>query len=161
AQLAGIHEEIMRLPMGYETPLAEGGGGLSGGQRQRVSLARTLAKNPPALVLDEASSQVEVATQALIERILRQVGGTRIIPAHRLSTVRDADEILVLEQGTIVERGRHDELLTRGGPYARLVRHQLDGSREPAPAARHAPQAVLRPLEFAIGLAEVRVPPAT
>src|SRR5690606_27060487 len=104
---------------------------------------------------------LDVATEALIERNLSQIGGTRIIAAHRLSTVRDADEILVLEQGTIVERGRHDELLTRGGPYARLVRRQLDGSREPTPAARHAPQAVLRPLEFAIGLAEVRVPPAT
>jgi ABC-type bacteriocin/lantibiotic exporter with double-glycine peptidase domain len=130
ARLAAIHEEITRLPMGYLTRLGEGGAGLSGGQRQRVALARALVRRPALLLLDEATSSLDVVTEARIEANLSRLGCTRIVIAHRLSTVRDADVILVIDDGEIVERGTHEELQSRGGYYARLV-----GSQGETPAA--------------------------
>lgn len=126
AAMAGIHDEIAAMPMGYETWLAEGGVGLSGGQRQRLALARAIAHRPTVLLLDEATSNLDVATEATIEQNLRHLAATRIVIAHRLSTVRDADQILFLEGGEIVERGTHDDLVATGGAYATLVSRQID-----------------------------------
>lgn len=126
ARLAGIHDEIMRMPMRYETILGEGGAGLSGGQRQRLSLARALAHQPKFVLLDEATSHLDVATEALVDSNLSQLPCTRIVIAHRLSTVRNADLIVVLDNGCIVEQGTHNELLTRDGYYAMFVRCQLE-----------------------------------
>ena len=121
AQLATIHEEIMQLPMGYETRIAEGGAGLSGGQRQRLALARALAHRPAILLLDEATSHLDVVTEGVVEQNLRHLACTRIAIAHRLSTIRDADTIFVLDHGAIVERGSHAELLSCRGYYASLI----------------------------------------
>lgn len=129
ARLAGIHDEIVSLPMGYDTWLAEGGGGLSGGQRQRLALARALVHRPAVLVLDEATSHLDTATEALVEQHLRDLDCTRIVIAHRLSTVRDADLILVMDEGQIVERGTHDELIGRGGMYAVLAQQPANVAR--------------------------------
>lgn len=126
AQLAALHEDIMRMPMEYETFVAEGGSGLSGGQRQRIALARAIATAPAVLLLDEATSSLDVVTEAAIEQNLRRFPCTQIIIAHRLSTVRHADLILVLDQGQIIERGTHQELLRRNGFYARLIQSQLE-----------------------------------
>ena len=121
ARLAAIDEEIARLPMGYQTYLAERGSGLSGGQRQRIALARALAHVPRILLLDEATSHLDTVTERRIHERLRELRCTRIVIAHRLSTVRDADRILVLENGAIVEAGTHDELIRANGPYAELL----------------------------------------
>ncbi|GAA3442873.1 toxin transporter [Planomonospora venezuelensis] len=123
AELACIHDEICAMPMGYETVLVEGGG-LSGGQRQRLALARALLAEPRILLLDEATSHLDSTTEALIEANLGWLSQTRIVIAHRLSTVRDADLILVVDDGQIVERGTHEGLLARGGRYAALVAAQ-------------------------------------
>jgi ABC-type bacteriocin/lantibiotic exporter with double-glycine peptidase domain len=121
ARLAAVHAEIEALPMGYQTRLAEGGAGLSGGQRQRLALARALAGRPTVLLLDEATSHLDAATEAEVDRNLDRLGCTRIVIAHRLSTVRNADRILVLEGGQVAERGTHAELVARGGLYAALL----------------------------------------
>jgi ABC-type multidrug transport system fused ATPase/permease subunit len=110
--------------MDFETMVAEGGAGLSGGQRQRLALARALTHQPAILLLDEATSHLDTATEQQIEQNLRNLGCTQVVIAHRLSTVRNADLILVLDQGRIVERGNHDALLAQGGLYAELVRTQ-------------------------------------
>ena len=125
-QAAEIHDEILAMPMGYETYVAEEGTVLSGGQRQRLALARALVHTPTLLLLDEATSALDVTTERAIERNLRRLPCTQILIAHRLSTVRNADLILVLEQGTIMERGSHEELLRAQGYYARLIRDQLE-----------------------------------
>ncbi|HEU5374629.1 MAG TPA: peptidase domain-containing ABC transporter [Ktedonobacteraceae bacterium] len=126
AQLAALHDDIMHMPMEYETFVAEGGNGLSGGQRQRIALARAIATAPAILLLDEATSSLDVVTESAIEQNLRRFPCTQIIIAHRLSTVRHADLILVLDQGQIIERGTHQELLRRNGFYARLIQSQLE-----------------------------------
>ncbi len=135
-RLADAHDFIIRQPRGYSTLIGERGSTLSGGQRQRLAIARALLKDPPILVLDEATSALDAATEARVSRALRTLmqGRTTFIIAHRLSTVRDADEILVFEAGRIVERGTFQALLARGGRFAELVQTQL----APAPQAMAA-----------------------
>jgi ATP-binding cassette, subfamily B, bacterial len=125
AKLAALDEDIAQMPMGYESFVAEAGNTLSGGQRQRLAIARALANNPTILLLDEATSALDVITERIIEQNLKALACTQIIIAHRLSTVRDADTILVLYQGSIVESGSHAELLEKQGYYAKLIQNQL------------------------------------
>jgi ATP-binding cassette, subfamily B, bacterial len=120
----------MAMPMGYDTFVSEGGSALSGGQRQRLGIARAIAHKPTVILLDEATSHLDVETERRVAENLRTLACTQIIIAHRLSTIRDADAILVLDQGTIVERGNHHDLLRRAGHYARLVRQQLERGGE-------------------------------
>ncbi|MEX1019712.1 MAG: peptidase domain-containing ABC transporter [Litorilinea sp.] len=123
-RLACIDRDIAHMPMNLETLVAEGGAGLSGGQRQRLALARALARKPAILLLDEATSHLDTATEYTIEQNLRAVGCTQIVIAHRLSTVRNADIILVMDEGRIVEQGTHAELLAANGTYALLANNQ-------------------------------------
>jgi len=129
-RMAEAHDFIMRQPNGYDTMVGERGATLSGGQRQRLSIARALLKDPPVLILDEATSALDAATEAKVAKALRALmaGRTTFIIAHRLSTVRDADEILVFDLGRIVERGSFSELLALNGRFADLVRTQLTGT---------------------------------
>jgi ATP-binding cassette subfamily B protein len=122
AKTAEAHDFITSLPQAYDTLVGERGQKLSGGQRQRISIARALLKDPPVLILDEATSSVDNETEALIQRSLERiaVGRTTIVIAHRLSTVRNADRIFLLEGGRLVEQGRHDDLVASGGIYSRL-----------------------------------------
>ena len=127
-RLAGADEFIQRLPMGYETQIGEGGGLLSGGQRQRLAIARALLGNPCLLVFDEATSHLDVESERIIQRNLNTIlhGRTSLIIAHRLSTVRNADIILVLDRGVLIEQGNHEELMAKRGHYYYLNRQQLD-----------------------------------
>jgi ABC-type bacteriocin/lantibiotic exporter with double-glycine peptidase domain len=125
AQNASIHEDIIKMPMDYETIVSEGGSAISGGQRQRLALARALVRDPAILLLDEATSSLDVATERVVEQNLHRLSCTQIIIAHRLSTIRNADIILAVDQGTIVEQGTHDELLKHNGFYARLIESQV------------------------------------
>ncbi len=126
-KMADAHEFIIRQPHGYDTLIGERGTSLSGGQRQRLAIARALLKNPPILILDEATSALDAATEARVSKALKTLmaGRTTFIIAHRLSTVRDADEILVFDGGQIVESGSFDALLARNGRFADLVQTQL------------------------------------
>ncbi len=122
ARIARLHDFIESLPDGYDTPVGERGLKLSGGEKQRVAIARAVLKNPPILIFDEATSALDTETERAIQDQLKEVarGRTSIVIAHRLSTVVDADVILVLDQGQVVEQGRHEELVARGGLYATM-----------------------------------------
>jgi ABC-type bacteriocin/lantibiotic exporter with double-glycine peptidase domain len=136
ATKAHIHDFIQTLPLGYESPLADGGSSLSGGQRQRLALARALVRRPSILLLDEATSHLDAESEREVLHELEGLRATRLVIAHRLSTVVRADKIVVMENGEIVEEGRHEELVSRGGRYAELVRAQL--SRPEVPGADRA-----------------------
>jgi ATP-binding cassette, subfamily B, bacterial len=126
AKVAAIHDDIMCMPMRYDTFVSEGGSALSGGQRQRLAIARAIAHKPTILLLDEATSHLDVVTEQRVAQNLETLACTQVIIAHRLSTIRNADMIVVLDQGTIVEKGSHQELLQRDGYYARLMQQQLE-----------------------------------
>ena len=132
AKVAQLHEHIVSLPDGYETWVGERGATLSGGQRQRLSIARTVLVDPPILILDDSTSSVDVETERLIHRAMVEVmkGRTTFVIAHRLSTVREADQILVLQDGKIVEQGTHDELAGQGGIYQDIYELQLRPQQE-------------------------------
>jgi ATP-binding cassette, subfamily B, bacterial len=148
AKLACVHDEIVAMPMGYETRLVDRGASLSGGQQQRIALARALAHRPAILLLDEATSDLDGVTERSVHRNLSELGCTRIVIAHRLSTITDADLILVMEDGRIVQQGTHDELIFRPGPYRQQVaaQHGSDGREgrhaDGAPAPRRRGRAM-------------------
>ena len=134
AKSANAHDFIMRHPLGYDTYIGERGAGLSGGERQRISIARALLFDPKILILDEATSNVDTESEQLIQEALARftAGRTTIAIAHRLSTLKNSDRIIVMDRGRIVEMGSHDELLKLGGLYYRLVKIQTELSREPS-----------------------------
>lgn len=128
AQIAGVDDDIQKMPMGMQTLLSEGGGGISGGQRQRILIARAVCGKPKVLMLDEATSALDNVTQRHVSDALAGLSCTRIVIAHRLSTIRYADRIIMLDQGKIVESGTYDELVALGGAFANLVaRQQIEG----------------------------------
>ncbi len=152
AKLAQIDKSIQHLPQGYDAMVGERGLKLSGGEKQRVAIARTILKNPPILMLDEATSALDTGTEREIQGALHEVslGRTTLVIAHRLSTVIDADEILVLDHGTIIERGRHADLLAQGGHYASMWNKQRE-----AAAARAKLKEVENDPDVAPGVARV------
>ena len=131
AKRANIHDYVMTLEKGYDTEIGERGVRLSGGQKQRLSIARVFLKNPPILILDEATSALDNTTEILIQQALDELcrGRTTLVVAHRLSTIKNADEIAVVSGGKIVEQGTHGELLARGGAYAELYELQFRGNQ--------------------------------
>jgi ATP-binding cassette subfamily B protein len=133
AEQAAVADDIRALPMGMHTLLPEGGGSLSGGQRQRLAIARALARRPRALILDEATSALDNRSQAQVSRSLEALGLTRLVIAHRLSTVRHADRIVVLEAGRIVQEGTFAELVAQPGAFAALMARQLAADPAPSP----------------------------
>ena len=130
AELAGIAEDIRKMPMGMNTVISEGSGGISGGQRQRLMIARAVAPKPKILMFDEATSALDNMTQKKVSESLDALKCTRIIIAHRLSTIKQCDRIIVLDQGKIIEDGKYDELIAKNGFFAELVaRQRLDGAQ--------------------------------
>jgi len=127
AKRANIHDYIMTLENGYDTQIGERGVRLSGGQKQRLSIARVFLKNPPILILDEATSALDNTTEILIQQALDELckGRTTLVVAHRLSTIKNADEIAVIAEGKIIEQGNHDELIKKNGMYADLYQLQF------------------------------------
>jgi ATP-binding cassette subfamily C protein CydCD len=140
AQQANAHEFIMQLPDGYETHIGERGVQLSGGQRQRLAIARAILKDAPILLLDEATSHLDSENERLVHEALKRLmeGRTTLLIAHRLSTVREADQIVVLNEGRVVEQGSHDDLVAYGGVYAHLVAVQGYDAPRPSSALPHA-----------------------
>jgi ATP-binding cassette subfamily B protein len=134
ARAANIHDFITGLPDGYETVVGERGYRLSGGEKQRVAIARVILRDPRVLILDEATSQLDSQSEALIQEAMREVmrGRTSLVIAHRLSTIIGADKILVMDQGKLVEQGRHEQLLAQGGLYAQLYETQFRAATTPA-----------------------------
>ena len=134
SKAANAHNFIIRHPLGYDTYIGERGAGLSGGERQRISIARALLYDPRILILDEATSNVDTESELFIQEALERVtrGRTTIAIAHRLSTLKNSDRIFVVDDGAIVEKGTHEELLALGGIYSKLVRIQTELSREPS-----------------------------
>ncbi|RMF84363.1 MAG: ATP-binding cassette domain-containing protein, partial [Nitrospinota bacterium] len=132
AKLAFAHDFIMEMPQGYQSMIGERGVKLSGGQRQRIAIARALLKDAPILILDEATSELDSESEFMLQKAMGNLlkGRTAIVIAHRLSTIVNADRIVVFHQGEIVEMGRHEELLSRGGLYARLYAIQFRGEGE-------------------------------
>lgn len=133
ARLACIHDDIMAMPMGYETVLSDGGASISGGQRQRIALARALVHEPAIVLLDEATSSLDSVTEAAIYNNLGTLSCTRIVIAHRISTIRGANVIVVMSDGVFVEQGTHEELMARGGLYRELATSQAS---EQSPSTR-------------------------
>jgi ATP-binding cassette subfamily B protein len=126
--MANAHEFISRLPLGYETRVGETGLAISGGQRQRIAIARAIYHDPPVLIFDEATSALDTESERAIQANLLQfkTGRTCVVVAHRLSTIRDADLIVVLEQGRVAESGTHDDLMNRRGLYFYLSSQQMN-----------------------------------
>jgi ABC-type dipeptide/oligopeptide/nickel transport system ATPase subunit len=149
AQMACFHDDIMKMPLGYDTPLTAAGSSLSGGQRQRIALARALVRSPKVLLLDEATSALDNVTEQQVMANLRQSGATIFVVAHRLSTIKTANFILVMEEGSLIEGGSHDQLLRMNGLYAELVRAQDPKAAPTAPdgvrRVQQGPQAPMAP----------------
>ena len=133
AEVANAHEFIARQPDGYDSMLGERGVGLSGGEKQRLSIARAVLKNPSILVFDEATAAVDSETENLIQEAIERLisGRTTLMIAHRLSTLRKANKIIVVDQGKIIECGSHEELMALNGKYRRLIEIQAMGNHEP------------------------------
>ncbi len=121
AKVACLHDDIAEMPMNYDTIISDGGGSLSGGQRQRVAIARAVLRNPTLMLLDEATSALDNTTEKKVSAGLETLRCTRITVAHRLSTIRNCDLIVVMEKGKVIEQGNHDQLVAKGGLYATLL----------------------------------------
>lgn len=166
AALAGaqVADLVRSLPDGLDTTVGERGYRFSGGEKQRIAIARLLLKAPSIVILDEATAHLDSESEAAVQRALSVAltGRTALVIAHRLSTVRDADQILVLDQGRIVERGRHEELVAVGGLYAELYRTQFAVADSPAPYADpDQPQPVVTTVPLGTYVAQETLPPAT